>query len=77
MISVSINKPDFGELKVKDSDGYVVYNNKQFRYIDYLNDLGPDTYLIHLRIASRNYYEILYLTELNIELAIEMDAEII
>lgn len=75
MISVSINNPDYGELKVKDSDGYIIYSNKQFRYIDYLLNLDPDLYLIHIHISGKNYYEILQLDRINEDLEIKIDSK--
>ncbi len=76
MISVSINNSNLGILKVKDSDGYVIYANEQFRHIDYLYDLDPDLYLIHLRIENKNYYEILQLQEINSTLEIKIGSRI-
>ena len=73
MISVSINNPSTGILKVKDSDGYVIYINKNFRYIDHLIDLDPDLYLIHLKIASKNYYEILQLEKDDSQIEVKMN----
>lgn len=74
MVSVSINNPDYGELKVKDSDGYIIYSNNKFRYIDYLIDLEPDLYLIHINISGRNYYEILQLERVNANLEVKIDS---
>ncbi len=76
MISVSINNSNLGILKVKDSDGYVIYANEQFRHIDYLFDLDLDLYLIHLRIENKNYYEILQLQEINSTLEIKIGSRI-
>jgi len=77
MISVSINNPSKGELKVKDSDGYVIYTNNHFRFIDYLTDLDPDLYLIHLKISNRNYYEILQLQKVNADIQVRIDSTIV
>ena len=74
MVSISINNPDIGKLKVKDSDGYIIYTNNNFKYIDYLLDLDPDLYLIHINISGRNYYEILQLEKVNSQLEVKIDS---
>jgi len=72
MISISINNPSIGKLLVKDSNGYVIYTNKRFRFIDYLLDLDPDIYLIHLKIANKNYYEILQLPTIDSNMEVKI-----
>lgn len=65
MVSIAINNSLIGDLKIKDSDGYIVYRNQNFKYIDHLQSdlLPPGIYLIQVISSGRNYYEPLHIID--------------
>lgn len=78
MVSISINNSTQGDLKIKDSDGYIVYRNPTFRYIDHLQSdlLEPGLYLIHIISHGRNYYEPLHIVDPASEINIEVHSRV-
>ncbi len=78
MVSIAINNSNLGDLKIKDSDGYIVYKNPNFQFIDHIQSdiLQPGLYLIHIKSDGRNYYEPLHIVDPESELNIEIQSKV-
>lgn len=76
MVSIAINNTDKGYLKIKDSDGRVIYTNPNFQFIEHIHSdhLKPDFYLIHIKIHGRNYFEPLHIIDPDFEYKVMMYA---
>jgi len=74
MVYIAINHSKLGNLKIKDSDGYIVYRNPSFQFIDHLQSdlLQPGLYLIHVISEGKNYYEPLHIVDPASEIKIEI-----
>lgn len=74
MVSIAINNSNRGDLKIKDSDGFIVYRNPTFRYIDHIrsDQFEPGLYLIHIVSLGRNFYEPLHIVDPTSEINIEI-----